>query len=857
MKTQYRCKNPKRLQEVKEHPTLNAIDYLEVLDTLSPSVRLRQRVLLVHCVKPIEGIAASNVRIEGGVRCFVGVDWASAVNNLPDDMQYNLKSKLTGDILDNDVPERVLVVITDSVGDFSTYKLRLIKSAANDEPPDGFDPILSQIEFSFKVECPSDFDCQPVQAAIVPEYEEPRIDYLAKDYSSFRRLLLDRLATIMPDWRERNVADLGIALVEALAYVGDYLSYYQDAVASEAYLGTARMRVSVRRHAKLIDYAMHEGCNARAWVQVRSEAVDIYIKKGTQLMTRLPGFGTRIVPKSEEYDKAIKLHPEIFETMHDAVINSAHNEIEFYTWGDEDCCLPVGATGATLLDNPFNRLKLRTGDVLIFVEMRSSETGLAAEKNPGRRHAVRLTRVYPEAELVKEEDGTSKLELKQEEDGTSQQLVDPLNGNLIVEVEWVREDALPFTLCLKKVVDPNEESLGKQPVSMAYGNILLAEHGRTLGKGGVADVPEKLPVVGESRYRPLLTETGITHSVAYDDDMARQSPALHILKQDPRQAVARVGLRDQEGEEWLATKDLLGSDAFHQHFVVEMEDDGKARLRFGDDVLGMAPNKGTQFEAVYHIGNGQAGNVGAESIARIVSKDDGIIAVSNPMPAEGGTDAESIEEVRLYAPQAFRTQGRAVTTDDYATVAMLHPEVQKAVATLRWTGSWHAMFITVDRRGGGEVDGAFESELAGFIDSFRLAGHDVEIEPPTFVPLDIIMTVCLHAGYFRDKVKQTLMETFSNGELPNGKKGFFHPDNLTFGQPVYISRVIDAAMRIPGVKWVDLGGKDNRFQRWGEASRNEMEDGQISMERLEIARLDNDPSAPENGKIEFVMEGGL
>ena len=68
----------------------------------------------------------------------------------------------------------------------------------------------------------------------------------------------------MPDWQETHAPDLGVALVELLAYAGDYLSYYQDAVATEAYLGTARQRISVRRHARLVDYRMHEGCNARA-----------------------------------------------------------------------------------------------------------------------------------------------------------------------------------------------------------------------------------------------------------------------------------------------------------------------------------------------------------------------------------------------------------------------------------------------------------------------------------------------------------------------------------------------------------------------------------------------------------------
>lgn len=854
METQYYCKNPKRLQEVKKHPTLNAIDYLEVLDSLAPvsAYALRQRILLVHCVKPITGISKANVRIEGGVRRAVNVTnvWVASTAGSP--------ITLSSDILDNDDPENVLIVKTDSIGDFSTYKLKLVRSAVSDEQPDGFDPILSQIEFSFKVECPSDFDCRPAQTVPMPKYDEPRIDYMAKDYASFRRLLLDRLSTIMPDWKERNTADTGVALVEALAYVGDYLSYYQDAVANEAYLGTARKRVSVRRHAKLIDYPMHEGCNARVWAQLQSGSGDIFVEKGLQLMTGLDGFTTRITPDSTEYDKAIARQPEVFETMHDIVICAPHNEIKLYTWGDEDCCLPMGSTKATLLDDSSNRLKLRVGDVLILEEIRSSETGLTADKNPAKRHAVRLTKVYPEAELVEKSDGTYDLELK-EDSGVPQSKTDPLNGKYIVDIEWAQEDALPFSLCLEDVVDPNEEEEGQQPVSIVRGNIVLAEHGRTLGagKGGIADTPEQLPVVGEGRYRPDLKETGITHSVAYNDTTARRQPAARMLEQAPRQAVARITLYDSDSNDWHAVPDLLESGEFDQDFVAEIEEDGKAYLRFGDGALGEKPREDTQFNAVYRIGNGRSGNVGAEAIIHIVTSDDGIASVYNPMPAKGGTDAESIEEVRNYAPQAFRTQKRAVTTDDYAAVAMMHPEVQKAVATLRWTGSWHAMFITIDRKNNLPVDDSFEAELVDFINMFRLAGHDLEIEPPIFVPLDIIMTVCVHENYFRDKVKQALLETFSSGDLPGGKRGFFHPDNFTFGQPVYLSQVINTAMQVPGVKGVDLSGDADKFQRWGESAHDEIADGMISMDRLEIARLDNNPSAPENGKIEFTMEGGL
>ena len=138
-----------------------------------------------------------------------------------------------------------------------------------------FDPVLSIVDFSFKVACPSDFDCQDARLCPSELRPQPEINYLVKDYASFRQLMLDRMAVLMPQWRERNTADLGVALVELLAYVGDYLSYQQDAIATEAYLGTARRRTSVRRHARLVDYPINDGCNSRAWIHVRVGAASI------------------------------------------------------------------------------------------------------------------------------------------------------------------------------------------------------------------------------------------------------------------------------------------------------------------------------------------------------------------------------------------------------------------------------------------------------------------------------------------------------------------------------------------------------------------------------------------------------
>src|SRR5262249_45758035 len=155
----------------------------------------------------------------------------------------------------------------------------------------------------------------------------------------------------MPQWRERNAADLGIALVELLAYVGDHLSYQQDVIATEAYLDTARRRGSGRRHAALVDYAVHGGGNARARGRARAESDNVLLKQGTPLVTRVDGLALDVVNPDTDGDAKRRIQaaaPDAFETMHDARLFKAHNEIEFYTWHDERCCLPAGATSATL-----------------------------------------------------------------------------------------------------------------------------------------------------------------------------------------------------------------------------------------------------------------------------------------------------------------------------------------------------------------------------------------------------------------------------------------------------------------------------------------------------------------------------
>jgi hypothetical protein len=184
--------------------------------------------------------------------------------------------------------------------------------------------------------------------------------------------------------------------------------------------------------------------------------------------------------------------------------------------------------------------------------------------------------------------------------------------------------------------------------------------------------------------------------------------------------------------------------------------------------------------------------------------------------------------------------------------AQQYPDVQRAVATIEWTGSWRTVFVTIDRFGGRSVDATFASQLRGFLESFRLAGHDVEVEAPTFVPLEIEMFVCVAPDRFREDVQAALLDVFSSGVQADGQPGLFNPDRLTFGQPVLLSRLYAAAQAVPGVLYAEI----TMFRRYGQPNTSALSTGELQLGRTEIAQLDNDPNFPDRGVLRITPGGG-
>ena len=182
------CEDERRSGVLREpaHP-LNGIDYVEYRrDPLAPPGE--RNVLDVTFLKPppvAPALTATNFDVIGGVR-IVGIRVLDVAPDAAEPLRLN--------------------VCLDQEGDFSSYVLRIEHPAIDAE--------RSESRFGFKAGCPTEFDCRTAVECPPEALTEPALDYLAKDYQSFRRLMVDLIAERNPNWQERLPADLGMTLVE-------------------------------------------------------------------------------------------------------------------------------------------------------------------------------------------------------------------------------------------------------------------------------------------------------------------------------------------------------------------------------------------------------------------------------------------------------------------------------------------------------------------------------------------------------------------------------------------------------------------------------------------------------------------
>ena len=760
----------------------------------------------------------------------------------------------------------VLRVHTATPGTFTRYTMHIADPIA---PPQLLDPYFASIEFSFKAGCYSDVDCDHSghHCAAEPTVDFP-VDYQARDFWSIRTALLDFASQRYPRWADRLEADAAVMLVEAMSALGDELSYYQDRLAREAYLETATQRRSIRRHARLVDYRIHDGLGATTWIDVTAKAAGT-IASGTSLWAMRDG--TRV-----DYSVGRDLDEMITGTTYavDPLCND--DKLIPYQWDTGEVCLAAGKTDLSLTGNVVGVLTLndtpadRAPGRWVLLRTDPADPGL-----PARRQLVRLIR----AEVVH----------------------DPLANVDTTHIVWEPEQALPAEFDLTSL--------------HVHGNIVPAIAGlhltRTfvIGPGNDAvPSPESLaaadspPTPGEDPTNPAepadpawaIERVGANEAVQYlfslyrtDSDglVSRGSRDADGQDQgDPRLATPELRLVERErqadgsyldGDAWIWRHSLLdapASSALARHFIL---DDGTWRrivgyqrpgaevvhldyasndgvtIRFGDGVFGLTPARGTRFRANYLVGNGRRGNLPAGAVRWFDETDVALSAVitsiENPFVIDNGVDPESPEEIRQLAPEAFRALTyRAVRPEDYAEAAERLDWVQRAGCSFRWTGSWQTAFVTPDPRSSVQVSADERTDLERQLDRFRQVGRETHALDPRYADIDLRIGFCVATTAYPAEVKVRVQAALSGSS-----SAFFSPDNFTFGTPLDRSALEAAIQQVAGVRAVE----HITFRRRGTSDWVELP-ATYQPGQNEVVRVENDPLHPDRGSIELTPEGG-
>jgi hypothetical protein len=844
-----------RRTRVLESTSFNGIDFIEVSDD--------QRSLRVHFLNSVGGIPGEGTVSIPEVAASQPPPMALALDSPPvtitggESIPTVPVSEIENGDWSLDGTHLVLALTVAFPGDFSNYTLTIKqkRSLPPGSPP--IDSMFASASFSFKAHCPSNLDCQPAPVVCPPlESDVPPIDYLAKDFLSFRQALLDFSALRYPEWQERSEADFGVMFLEALCAVADDLSYTQDRIAAEAALETATQRRSVVRLARLIDYEPGPALAASTWLQfnvsngiwaladglpvtaVGPDGTPVSFETGTTLANRLINPVKNVLRSSPPT----------------STVNSAWNRgaILPYCWFDESQqCLPAGATQMYVLGSGFNFF---AGQPLLI------ETAPASPAGPPIRQIVQLLDggtetcdpLFPPPEHLAISPPTLTC-------------ADFPGGTAVTLIKWGAQDALSENRDLSKTI--------------LAGNLIKATQGLTRSDENFFIPPFTSPPLG---MPAAIVRTGPNDSPA--------NPSLQCLYTlgfaplawlPPEEATGQpqpeIVLQGQPPEDtkvvWGFVRSLLEAGPFDSSFTVDAaryapiagtignslnyDYDGDAgdTLRFGDDVFGASPEPAAIFTATYRSGGGSVGNVAADSITSFDPSDPRVVAahvvaVTNPMQAAGGLDPESIQSIQRLAPLALQAapyKYRAVLPSDYQAAAGTLPWVKRAGTAVRWTGSWLTVFTTPDPLNSEQVTADQRQQLIELLNRRRLAGYESYVNDPNYVALDLVVQACALPDAFQGAVEQAVLHALSSSP-----GGFFDPNNFTFGKPLEQSALQAVVQRASGVAGVTevlyrVRGRTTTFIPMGDT---------VTVGVDQIIRCDNDPSLPDHGTLQVIIEGG-
>jgi hypothetical protein len=169
--------------------------------------------------------------------------------------------------------------------------------------------------------------------------------------------------------------------------------------------------------------------------------------------------------------------------------------------------------------------------------------------------------------------------------------------------------------------------------------------------------------------------------------------------------------------------------------------------------------------------------------------------------------------------------------------------VQWAAAQLRYVAGSAEVHVAIDPFGSDAPGDALIGAVTAALEPYRRIGHDVVVGPADLVPLFVQVTVCVADGYPRGTVVAAVTAALL---------ALFRPDAVSFGEPVRASRLVAAAVAVPGVTTAEVTGLRRLFG----TDDGAVDAGLLRLGPLQIAQLDNASDRPENGRLSIEVAGG-
>jgi hypothetical protein len=299
---------------------------------------------------------------------------------------------------------------------------------------------------------------------------------------------------------------------------------------------------------------------------------------------------------------------------------------------------------------------------------------------------------------------------------------------------------------------------------------------------------------GEGRKEVL---GGGDASSAFQQFALKDKPLTNTQSSAPTGSATSLSVR-VNGVLWHEVRALYGQGPRDRVYVVRMDDDGTARVEFGDGATGARlPTAAQNVRAAYRVGTGLAGQVAAGKLTQLLGAPLGVKAVTNPLPATGGDDPESGDRARASAPLTVLAFERIVSLDDAEDFAAAFAGIGKAQATRLWNGEAEIVHLTVALADGSPPT-PDSTTLANLRNAVVSAGDPhlrLQIDPYVAWPFAVEAAVVVDPDYEAAAVLAAVRTALT---------GEFSFERRAFAQSVAESEVVATIQRVVGVEGVEL-----------------------------------------------------